>query len=346
MGKTIKLTFLGVFLLIIAALAIHNNLKKIERNENSVSQKDKYISSNSREQLTLPDFSTVDIFGNTIDSSNFTGKKTFVQFINPKSESQIESLKRVYQEYKNEDFAIITFIKKVEDHIFHRFMDKIMFASGDIFIITEDYENHKTLFEAPSCCESFMLFGQEGKLIGSGTDQHLHKKDIRAYFNRLDAGKKFIISNYIKPGFHISDIDWLGSLARVIERENNYEYFIFSMFNNICTGCPSGTLINKLKEADKSASGSAHFLIILSDDYTENDVNNFKIHLEINFPVLKADEQLMNKWNQLIEEFSKIELNNIIFSVSKEGEILDTIMLNRWNEFFNNLSIITEIDQE
>jgi hypothetical protein len=182
-----------------------------------------------------------------------------------------------------------------------------------------------------------MLFNEGGKLVASGTNQDLYKKDIRAYLNKLAQGKRFVTANYIKPGTHISDNDWLSSLSGIIEEEDGYDYFLFSMFNDICVGCPSGLLISKIKDAFKSAGKTVCFSIILSDDYTENDANNLKVNFDINFPVFEADERIMNNWNQLTKEFSKGELNNIVFTVNKKGEILDVMILSRFEEFFNNL---------
>ena len=147
MGKAIKFSIVGIILLALAALALFNNQNKITKDEGFVTNKEDYISNNiaSIKQFSLPEFSSTDIFGKTINTSLLKGKKAFIQFINPKSESQIEVLKRVCQGFKDEESTITVFIKDSEGHMFERFMDEIRFALGDISIITENYDKYKNI---------------------------------------------------------------------------------------------------------------------------------------------------------------------------------------------------------
>jgi len=157
LGNTIKFSIVGIILLALAALAFFNNQNKITKDEGFVINKEDYISNNivSIKQFSLPEFSSTDIFGKTVNTSLLKGKKAFIQFIDPKSENQIEALKKFYQEYKDEEITITVYVKDSESHIFDRFMDEIRFALGDVFIITENYEAHKKIFRSPSYCKTF-----------------------------------------------------------------------------------------------------------------------------------------------------------------------------------------------
>jgi len=353
LGKAIKFSIVGIILLALAALALFNNQNKITKDEGFVTNKEDYISNNiaSIKQFSLPEFSSTDIFGKTINTSLLKGKKAFIQFIDPKSESQIEVLKRVCQGFKDEESTITVFIKDSEGHMFERFMDEIRFALGDISIITENYDKYKNIFKVPPCCETFNLFNEKGKLIASDLNRELYyEKDIRIYLNRLVEKKnrvikkkKFFVSNYIKLGENVKNNDFLKPLAKVIEGEEYFDYYVMSMFDNVCTACQTGKLINRLKELHKLDSTYIYFLIILSDNYNENDINNFKTHLKISIPVIRADKQLSNNWNQLMKEFSNIELNNIIFLMDKKGKIIKLMEPDNREEFFSYLSKMSEL---
>ena len=88
MGRKVRLIIVGVFVLILASLAFYNN-----------QEKSKYsVPNNIATPLlqSLPEFIAVDVFGNTISTSNLEEKNVFIQFVDLKSDTQIEALKNLY----------------------------------------------------------------------------------------------------------------------------------------------------------------------------------------------------------------------------------------------------------
>lgn len=347
MGKTIKFSIVGIILLALAALALFNNQNKITKDEGSVINKEDYISNNiaSIKQFSLPEFSSTDIFGKTVNTSLIKGKKAFIQFIDPKSENQIEALKKFYQEYKDEEITITIYVKDSESHIFDRFMDEIRFALGDIFIITENYEAHKKIFRSPSCCETFYLFDQSGNFVLADLNWKLLINSTKTLQEKLISNKKSSVLDFINPGENIKDLQGFKHIYEITEKEREYDYFIISMFTNICMGCPSGWIVNELKKLHELFGHSMYFLIILSDDFNENDIDNLKTILKIKLPVIKADEILLKKWNQLNTELGKSRPNNIVFLLNKKGQILIVMKPPQQKEFFNHLIRLKETIQ-
>lgn len=132
MGSRIRLLIAGVFVLILAALAFYNN-----------QEKSKYTVPNNAATpplQSLPEFSAVDIFGDKISTANLSGKNVFIQFIDPKSTSQIKSLNTIYRKYKEKGLSFIVFVKDSEQRIVERFINQIRFASANIVVITEKYK--------------------------------------------------------------------------------------------------------------------------------------------------------------------------------------------------------------
>ena len=337
MGSRIRLLIAGVFVLILAALAFYNNQEKV-----------KYTVPNNAATpplQSLPEFSAVDIFGDKISTANIKGKNVFIQFIDPKSESQNESLKRIYRDFKNEKLIIMVFLKDSNSHIFDRFMDEMRFAFGNITIITEKYEDYKKTFNAPSCCEKFYLFNESGNLIASGLNWRLYTSETLGLFGNMEIRKKFSILNFIKPGENINNISWFTQVVEIIRKDSKYNNYIISMFNELCNTCLNGQIINNLMKSYEENHGSSYYLIMLSDNFSENDINNFKKFLKIRFPVVIAEESLSAKWYQLAEEFGKSKLNNLVFFINRNGDILSLMDPHNQDDFFDYINFVNKTNE-
>ena len=111
------------------------------------------------------------------------------------------------------------------------------------------------------------------------------------------------------------------------------------MFNDICNLCLSGQTINNLKKSYETNKNSSYFLIILSDNFCEDDIINFKQLLKIKFLAIRADVKLACKWNQLMEEFGPSKLNNIVFLTDKKGKIISLMNPRGQDKFFSLIGI-------
>ena len=334
MGRKVRLIIVGVFVLILAGLAFYNN-----------QEKSKYsVLNNIATPLlqSLPEFSAVDIFGDKISTANLQGKNVFIQFIDLKSDSQIESLKRVCRSFKKDELTIIVFVKDSESHVFGKFMDEIRFAVGDIYIITKNHEQHKRTLNASSCCEDFYLFDNSGNLIVKDSIWRLHEIEAINVLTKFINNERFSVLKFIKPGQYIKDIDGLNQISEIIENEKEYDYFVISMFTDVCGNCLTGEIINELKKKNDLYHDSIYFLILLSDDFSTADINNLKEIIKIKIPVRRAKGELLGKWKKLREEYGMILVNNIVFLINKDREIVDVMIKNRWQEFFIKMDSIVE----
>ena len=64
--------------------------------------------------------------------------------------------------------------------------------------------------------------------------------------------------------------------------------------------------------------------------------------LQIDFPIYIADGALVERWNELITEYTERELNDIIFVTNKSGVILNIMYpgCNCAKSFFNDIARI------
>jgi len=330
MGKIIKLSIGGVLILILAAFSFYNNQKNVS---NSV-QKDITLPNFQ----SLPEFTAVDIFGNSVSTRDLERKNVFIQFIDPNSESQRKALRKICKNFKNEEFIIVVFVKDSESQVFDRFMDEIRFAIGHIFLITDDYKKYKKIFKASPCCETFSLFDCSGNLILTDLNWKLLINDTMALLRRFNGNKELSLFNYIKSGKNIKDLVGFKYISETIKKERDYNYFLISMFTNICMDCPSGRLIDQLKKSYELLNNSIFYLAVLSSNYEDNDIDNLKTLLKIKFPVVKADDNLLKKWNELTLGAKESKKSNIVFLLNNIGEIIKVIEPNNYKEFFDYLN--------
>jgi hypothetical protein len=276
------------------------------------------LKSTTLKEITfLPTFTVKDIYGNEIKSNNLIGNFIYIQFVNPISSNDIELLKKVYFKYHDyKNFIIIAFVKD-----FKKFLKNFLLFGNNIFVVREDYEKLKRIFRASQCCESFYIFDKTGKLIKSNINIVGYEEGVKPYLMNILENKKFSISYFIKEGENTKNFKWFKQISDIIMNEKA-EYFVISMFIDICMTCLSGQIINKLNELHKLNNSNFFFLTILPTTFTKQDIKNLKNQLRINFKIIIADENLSHKWNQLIKEFRISDLTNIVFLVNKKGEII------------------------
>lgn len=294
----------------------------------------------------IPKFITSDNIGYRLDSSSLIGKNVYIQFVDPRSDSQIESLIMVSQEYKAGDFKVLAIIRETSLIILDRFLSKIHEIREYIHIITDNYGQLKQLFCAPACCETFYLFNSQGILITTGFTWKLFDRGTLMPFNKLRANPEYSIIESVQPGTNINDITWLGCVFKYLEDEQDYDYHLVAMFSDICIGCLNGLIIDELKKAHTKLSKSISFLIIVPDKYTDNEIVNMKTALKISIKMTRADRPLSEAWTLLIENHDEGIGKNIIFMMDNKGVVICTMNQSNYKEIFHNIYKMGLIDHK
>jgi hypothetical protein len=288
---------------------------------------------------TFPDFSINDIFGRSFHASDFRGKYIYVQFIDPKHKQQMQQIRSIYNRlYKRDDINILVFVKNEEEQYLAEFLEASNLFIQDIIVVIDNYEKYKTLFRSPTCCETFYLFDDAGNSLISGQDWKLHKNKILTRLDGLKKGADFSIRKIIKPDDNIKNIGWLSQIIDLINQEESHEFYIISMFNEICTSCLTGKILNQLKKSYEDNRTSNYFIVFLSDDFTENDLRNFKKLNNIKCRVIRANKKMATRWRELADEWGKDHLNNIVFKLDETGEIVHVLNLEMPGMFFYHLN--------
>ena len=195
---------------------------------------------------------------------------------------------------------------------------------GRFSLITEEYEEFKQLFAIPECCEQFMIFDLEGDLLVNENIYIESYKVVRNLLNKKLKGIDYSITKYLPANSNIRNYKWLEQIS-AIQQSRDEEYYLISMFIEICSGCSSGSIMERLKKTHLEKKEFIYHLAFVPKSFTENDINNLKSEFNLRFTIVNADEQFNNKWNQLIEEYGQSNLTNIVFLIDKAGTVLRTM---------------------
>jgi hypothetical protein len=308
MGRT-RLKNLSIIAILVLALILAAKLTIFKKNWQNLENQN-YISK-------LPEFSFTNIYGNEINSSALLGKYVFIQFVNPIIIDDLQLIKDIYRDFKK-NISIIIFIKKFD--IAEECLSTII---QDITVCEENYDGIKSIFNVPDCCESFYIFDPNGKLISANSNYLGYETAIKPLLLKIFKDKEFTTSRLVIEGKNLREFAWFSHLNTILENEDA-EYYIISLFNSICASCISGQIVEKLKKIHERVNPLFYCLVILSEDFSDNDLANLKSQLDIQFKLMKADNKLNEKWNQLSNEFSSSDLNNILILIDGRGQVIKT----------------------
>ncbi|MCP2519369.1 hypothetical protein NLC26_01600 [Candidatus Aminicenantes bacterium AC-708-M15] len=302
--------FIIAFAIIIAVLIIIQLFKKGNNIIESQFNSKKFI-------MKLPKFDSMDVRGKLVKSENFKGKNLYVQFVDPLDFDDIDLIKKIYVNWKDENLEIVVITKD-----FERFKARSGIGTEDIIVLANDYEKLKSKFNSPQCCGTYYLFNKSGRVIAAGKNVIGYENGVKVFLKQLIRNEYFSMSNFIRANENIKNIEWFDQIAEIIEKEDK-RYFIFSLFTSFCESCLSGAIINNLKKIYSKNKNFIYVMCILNADFhTKEDIESLRSQSGINFPIVIADSLLNQKWVSLIHEFREADLTDIVFIVDKTGKIL------------------------
>lgn len=119
----------------------------------------------------------------------------------------------------------------------------------------------------------------------------------------------------------------------------DHDYFVISIFMNICTTCESGMTLERLNELFKGGNKKVYLVGILNESYGEKDILNLRRNLGIEFELFRADKILSNEWNNFKKQYSQRYLDFTIFTVNRELKIIDVLdrKIDNRKHFFTRL---------
>ncbi len=146
-----------------------------------------------------------------------------------------------------------------------------------------------------------------------------YKETLKIPLKQLIHKKLFRISELIPVNRYIYQIEWLDEIDNTISRRG--VTYVVGMFNSICMTCLSGYIIRRILKIPANGT-NLEVVIILSREYSQTDVENFKSQFNIGYRVYRVDDKLNKKWEDLGSEFIESWVNNIVFIVDSSRKIV------------------------
>jgi hypothetical protein len=287
----------------------------------------------------IPKFKLIDINNRKIESHQFKGKATFIEFINSRDPNDMDLFFSVYNNWNREDLNILVGVKDAE-----RFLVKIGRNFKNIFIVQKDYEYLAKKFKLFDLNGGlYCIVDKKGTIIGYGGNKDAYDKEVKVQLQQVINEKAFNIYDFLDYKNNLNDIKWLRQIGDLLNREDK-KYYLISLYTKICNNCSEGTQIESLKKIYSKYNEYISVIFVLLDVYTQKDILNMRSQLSLICPIYIADVSLSQKWKHFIGQYRENDLTDIILLVDKAGKILEVAdrKCNCWGRLFNKTTLLLE----
>jgi hypothetical protein len=267
--------------------------------------------------MTLPDYETIDQNGNLFRLSNLQKPFTYIQFVDPRENNDIELLENIYRNWIDYPLSIIVITNDIQ-----RLLERCVVDMNKITVLS-DYKKLRETFLTPGKNGRFFLYDAGRKLITKGSNDTGYDNSIKIVLKRVILNQRFDVNGFIGQGKNLSGFDWLKQLAD-IAGENPRRYYLFGLFSMIKYSTCSDLPIIKFFEFvhARFPENQVSVVIMLRDTYNSEDVQVIHSQMKSNIPIIIADAKLGKKWSALISEYREADLNNIAVLVEGSRNIV------------------------
>jgi len=270
----------------------------------------------SREIKKLPRFAEIDFFGRSINNETFKRSNLYLQFVNGKSDYEIDFLKQVYSNWKEYDLCFLFIVndfnllkKKIKDDL--RSMNNTYFIG--------DSKKYAGVFKSDKLMNIYMLFNNSGKVVKSGSVMSGYENGPKIDMMRLFLNDTFDIFRTLITDKNLFAIDVFNDIKNICLSKPK-KYYVFSYFVSICEGCTSGWILHLLDDFAKRQN-EIGVLCILNRKNTQKDLSILRSQTRVELPIILANSEFNAKWNELISKYRESDLTNIIIVIDERGTI-------------------------
>lgn len=263
--------------------------------------------------LAWPDIIVKDVNGKEIHGEDYQERIRYVQFVGIEDVNNLSLMNAVYSQW-SEHIDMFVFTKK-----YNLLRNRLEGEYPKAIFIEDRYEESAKAFKSTKYGKHY-VFDKSGELMYSAHNNIRHENGVKRILNLVVNKKQFRIADHIQKNEHISN---LPNFTQVYKTFNDLgkKYLLVGLVYSFCDSCRSRGFVNILKTIHSRGLGKDRVILVLSNEYTEMDIKIFKSQLQVEFPVIIADEVLNRKWQALINEYSKTELNDLAFSIDSSGKI-------------------------
>lgn len=265
------------------------------------------LDAKTAEKKLLPHVQMVDDRGQSLTSQQFLGTPLLVQFINPEVREQTDLLYAILQDRPKQPVKILLVTSNALNLRAH-----VPSITDDITVVEKDSKDLRTVFDVPEYTEKTLIFDKNGTRV----DQRFY------YQGGLLAKLQSVVDG--KPGYSPALLKEALASVKSAQLEDIRQKTltslsgkaVISLFSGVGTYCPSGELIDSLKE-HHARRKDVELLILFPKTYTSNDVQNFKSNLQVNIPVAIADPEISKVWESFHFRYGEAAVNGALVAIDR-----------------------------
>jgi hypothetical protein len=271
------------------------------------------MSSSGSEKSSLPKFRAFS-FGGELLRSHALKNNVFVIFITSNEIYHLDLLSSVYDKYRKTGLEIIaiTADSTISALLAQRF--------PGIWIIRDQENKFVRLFEAQSCCGRHYLYDTRYKLVMTAYNTVNYNDGIKSFLQRLIDHREFNLSMLL-PEVEITRSTLFGEIWGRLKAQDKGSYFIY-MISDACVACPIAKRIGDLAAVARKESNSLGGIIVFSADFSDIDIVNFERQWKTGIQLLRAAGNLADRWNSLMDDFRREDVNGVLVLLNKDGTIM------------------------
>lgn len=255
----------------------------------------------------LPQIQLSDDRGQTIQSEQLLGTSLFVQFVNPDVRQQTDLVSAILKDRPQQPVKILLVTPNAQN-----LRARVPSITDDVTVVEKDLKQLRTAFEIPECCEKILIFDKTGKRI-----------DQRFYYQGGSLAKLQSVVDG-KPGYSPVLFQQAITSAKSPQVEairqrtltSSSGKAVIALLSLIGTFCPSGELIDALKE-HQARRQDVELVILFPKNFTSNDIHNLKSNLKVSMPVAIADPELSNVWESFEFRYGQQEINGALVAIDR-----------------------------
>jgi hypothetical protein len=188
-----------------------------------------------------------------------------------------------------------------------------------VIIINNHFEEVRHILDSNKNHSFCYLFGFNREYIVRAETLRLYESGMKYEFTKLLKGKMFQPEDLLDGRNNIFKSSVFNNRQFHFSKTN--KYMVIYLMSKYCDGCSEGRIFSVVKELYKKKIAEVN--VIFYNGINENDIINFKNQFEINFPVYIASGDLLNKWDNVIREYSSSVVSSIVIVAKGDGEVID-----------------------
>jgi len=258
----------------------------------------------------LPAVQVVDDTGRRVDLGGLPGRVRLVQFVNPKINAQIKAVARIVAAFDPGQISFVLITKDTGE-----LRARLPGLPPNVLVARDEGAGLRKTFNIPDCCERRFVFDDKGAL------------KYKDYYYEADLRPRLHLLIDTAPG------DFAPALTRALKsiragrftalreetRGSRSGKSLVVLFDSISTTCPSGEMVKSLGRF-AAAHEDIPLLVLLPKGYSAADVENLKTNLRVDFPVERADAELAEEWEALLDVYGEGRMAGSVVLIDR-GEV-------------------------